>query len=185
LSLFSASLGAACVAEDGGPTSRVDLVDHSAWQLVEDGFDPWSTEDESALPCDPEGFGEEPPLFEVQTGLCDFATFQQPSLGGVRAGDLIQVIAWHLPLRLALTDGGPAPEPAEGHLVVRLGDQTLLEYRTEIPAAESAMSELLEANADVAPGAPVWLHVHNHGDNAWRLLEVSTGPADVFGGATS
>jgi hypothetical protein len=86
----------------------------------------------------------------------------------------VHVVAWHLPL--FSPDGD-----AEGHLEVRAGEQVLLDYRTPIPAEERALSEYVQTPEDIEAGTPIWFHVHNHGDNAWRLLEVSGGPESVFG----
>jgi len=168
--LIGLPVAVGCGAE---PTTRTRLVEHHRWVLLTEG-DPFAHEDEAALPCDPAGYREEPPSFAVETGLCDHATFMQPTLAPARAGDLLHARAWHLPLF--------SPQVgAVAHLEVRVGERTLLEYRTDIPAEETTMFEYVELEEAVPAGTPVWFHVHNHGNNEWGLLEISSGPDTVYG----
>lgn len=157
--------------EDPEPAPRV-VVDHSRWERVEGAADPFRDEPEAAGGCDDTAYGDEPPFFEVDTGLCAHVTFAQPLLEPLLPGELVKVIGWHLALF--------APEAAEGHMAVHVGELPVLEYRVPIPSPEAALEALVAVDEEVPAGTDVYLHVHNHGDNTWKLLEVSAGPPEAF-----
>jgi hypothetical protein len=80
---------------------------------------------------------------------------------------LLHAVAWHLPLT--------APDGGDAHLSLRVGELDVIAYETPIPAPETPITPYVEVAEDMPAGTPIYFHVHNHGDNAWRLLEVSTG----------
>lgn len=170
---LSLSLGAVTACGPPPPTEPLALVDHALWRRAAPEDDPFSAEPEvAASPCDDAGFRVEAPVLEVSTAACDHITLTQPSLAPVRSGDLVHAVAWHVLLS--------APEPAEGHMAIALGDDVIWEYRVDIPADEAILKPYVEVNEAFDAGTPVRFHVHNHGDNEWKLLEITTGPREVY-----
>jgi len=115
-------------------------------------------------PCDPVGFGPEGSAFEVRTDRCPNAELTQPLGQALAAGTTLGIEVWHMDL--------VAPEPAHGHLALRIGDD-VAEIRPEIPGDAAAYTLTLTLTRDVATEEPVWLHVHNHGSNSWTLGSVT------------
>ena len=107
------------------------------------------------------GFQVEAGVFEVETDLCSWGTFQQPLLANVSAGTPLRIIAGHLPLW--------APEPAEGVLRLQVGDQPIWELTVPIPLGAMLYDEEIPAPVDLYADDPVTLHIHNHGTNSWRF----------------
>lgn len=153
----------------GGPGTLVDL---EAWEVVSEAEDPFTDRPADVI-CDPIGYKVEDfegeMGFGVETGPCPYLTARQPSLTAVSAGDGVHV-RW---VHEALT----APDPGEAHVAVTLDGTTIFEQRVPIPADEGELEDTWIAPSDVAEGAPVMIHLHNHGANTWGLLEVSLEPA--------
>ena len=76
-------------------------------------------------------------------------------------GDLLSVELWHT--------GLDAAEEAEAHAAIVLGDEVLWEAFVDIPDDARVWSLELELPADVPRGELLGLHLHNHGDNVWKL----------------
>ena len=154
-------------------TERTSLVDSSAWQVMGATDDPFGDRPEDAWCPDgaymPEFLAEEP-VFSVDTGGCSYLTARQRSLRHVVAGETLVVRVWHFALQ--------AGESAMAHVAVRIGEKTLLDTTVPIPA-EGGLINIEEAAPESIPeGAPVYFHLHNHGDNSWSFVELSTGPSD-------
>ena len=146
----------------------VVLVDHSAWSVTPEADDPLASHRPAEIECEENlGWLVEPfpiPALELDTDDCNYAALDHPILYAVAAGDPIFVELFYFDLT--------SPEPATAHLAVLLGDETLWEDSIEIPS-EAAVVELeLEAPADFAQGTPLRVHLHNHGQNTWHVLEV-------------
>lgn len=154
-------------------TERTSLVDSSAWQVMSAIDDPFGDRPEDAS-C-PEGaympeFLAEEPVFSVDTGGCTYLTAKQRSLRHVVAGERLVVRVWHFALH--------AGESAMAHVAVRIGEKTLLDTSVPIPAAGGLINIEEAAPESIPEGAPVYFHLHNHGDNSWSFVELSTGPSD-------
>jgi len=65
-----------------------------------------------------------------------------------------------------------ASEPALAHLAVWLEDSVLWETEVPIPAASEMYEVELPLPHAASPGALLGLHLHNHGFNSWRLVEL-------------
>jgi hypothetical protein len=168
------------VAHDGGfdggldahvPRPRVSLVDPERWTRTTEADDPFDDRlpmvvcDETATHAEDLGGVL---VYSVDTSFCNYATVQQTSLADVRAGDFVRVRAFHFRLY--------AREPAEAHIAIRLGAEVLWEERVPIPNDESGpLGATFRASADVPRGTDVYFHLHNHGDNSWAFIELSTG----------
>jgi hypothetical protein len=165
-------------ASDAGITlepaiERTSLVDSSAWQVMSASDDPFDDRPEDASCPDgaymPEFLSEEP-VFSVDTGGCTYLTAKQRSLRHVVPGEKLVVRVWHFALH--------AGESAMAHVAVRIGEKTLLDTTVPIPAAGGLINIEEVAPESIPEGAPVYFHLHNHGDNSWSFVELSTGPSD-------
>jgi hypothetical protein len=99
--------------------------------------------------------------------LCNWLTLEQPSLRDVRAGDRVEVRAYHFALNEPL--GG------EARMSFVIGDELVFDETILIPRD----GELLKtdppwtATKDYPAGTPVLWHVNNHGSNEYLLIEVN------------
>lgn len=159
-----ALLAAGCKAPEPGTW---DVVDPQAWTLLDADQDPLGP---PTRDCDPAGVVFEEGLVEVDTGLCGWATLTQPTRVELVEGDTLDVLAYHS----ALVD-------ADGVGTLSLWVDHALVWSLEVPqpAAQQVYFPALTAPADAAPGAPVWLHIDNHGANNWRFahLKVTREPS--------
>ena len=167
----------ALVAACGGPASGPDpaalpdgpILDPMAWRPAIAAEDPF--EDRYADPgCSAGGYGVEGTIFEVETDLCAYLTATQPLPVDLPAGVTVETLVWHLALF--------ATEPAQGHVALRIGEHMVFDQRVDIPGPEQVYPVTWTTPQDLPAGTQVYLHVHNHGYNSWRLgpTEVSAPP---------
>jgi hypothetical protein len=174
LSVLTVSMGfVACAAEptQGGDSAQptpVSLLEPLALVPVEATDDPLAEHRPDDVDCPAAAWGEEGGGFEVQTGVCAYAAFDQPLSVELGAGDLIEISVWH--------DTLDASEPADGHVAVLLGGRVLWEETVAIPAPSAALDAAVILDATPSPGARLGLHLHNHGYNSWRFVEVQVTP---------
>jgi hypothetical protein len=160
--LFAALLTVLSACGDG--TTRIwetaELVSLDGWQPTPSEADPFNDHRSDPRIC-AGGFGAEEGVFEVETDVCPYATFTQPARITGPAGTCLQLRWWHLILS--------APEPAEAHMAVQVGERILLEHQLPIPSGSATFEEIVPVVSDLPEGAPVFLHLHNHGANSWRF----------------
>lgn len=144
-------------------SGRVAIAALESWVPVAAEHDPFADRP-GAVNCPPQGYRTELTWFEVATDRCPYATFAQPLPVELRAGDVLRTTVWHLVLW--------APEVAEGHVALGLGDRLLWEEFVPIPRTEAAYAIEVTVPVDVPAGTPIYFHLHNHGANSWRLLDV-------------
>jgi len=152
-----------------GAGDPMAVVDAQLWRVAEDPapFPPAPVD----VTCDPAGltfevFGPEPSL-EVWTDACPWATAEQPSLVAVRRGRRLFLRLWHEPLS--------APEPSEAVIGLAFGSTVIETWTVPIPSPGAAVLGEWEAPETWPAGTPVRFHVRNHGNNAYNLLEITTG----------
>lgn len=150
---------------DAAPSwqGSVVLATPASWSLVDDAADPFDDRPTDA-PCPPHGAREEDGRFEVETDVCRYGTFVRPLEVEVRPGDTIEATVWHLELW--------APERTEGHAALRIGEHLIWERRVPIPGQEAIYPVSVAIDFSAPRGTPLYFHVHNHGANSWRLLDV-------------
>ncbi|RMF18298.1 MAG: hypothetical protein D6761_02965 [Candidatus Dadabacteria bacterium] len=150
----------------GGQAGAEPVAAMDKWQRVEAAEDPFSAQRESWHYCDPGGIGTEVghdgTTLEVDTGLCNFATVRQPLKAALGAGDTLQLDLWHGVL--------DAPEVATATVIVATEEALLLQGAFPIPSASGQASLTGAVGADIPVGTFVYLHLNNHGDNAWTFL---------------
>jgi len=171
----------AAVDDDAGteprrqqPRGRASLVDPYLWMPISADDDPFD-DGPADTSCDPAAYGPEffstDLAFFVKTQTCAYLVARQPSLVAIEPGDRIDVRVWFFPLT------GPAG--SESHIALMVGDQTVFDQRIPIPAdVGGLLSTHFVADAKIAAGTDVFLHLHNHGANSYDVLELSTGPKD-------
>ena len=155
-------------SEDGssgnvmGPPISLTLA--GSWELCPAENDPFPDERPDWVQCEV-GWDEEIGAFEVDTELCAYGAFVQRSQVPIFEGDELEIVVLH--------DALWAEEPAEAHLALVFGDQLVWETRLAIPAEPAQIRETWTATADVPPATDVHWHVHNHGTNNYRLIDLT------------
>lgn len=159
--LLATGLLLACEPELASPTSdEVALIDADQWILADAQEDPFSDRPE-VTECPSSGFGIEDGFFEVETDVCHYATFVQPSLLSVTTDVQLRLNFWHSPLS--------NPEPAQAHIAFQTKGQLLWEKEIAIPHGAIVYDETFSLNEAITKGDAIYFHLHNHGNNAWRL----------------
>lgn len=150
---------------DIGP---VALLDPYALVPVAPDSDPLLEHRPDDVACPAGAWGPEGGGFEIQTGVCAYAAFDQPLPVSLQAGDALEIVIWH--------DFLDAPEPAESHLALWVGTTVLWETEIAIPAASNSFELTVELTETPPPTARLGFHLHNHGYNSWRLMAVDLVP---------
>jgi hypothetical protein len=175
------------VQSDPGP-----LVDNTQWRQTADGEEFFGAPPEGATCSPPEGdcpdletddcvdLSEYPSclvsyvaecfapftVLSVYTEACNWITLEQPSLRAIRAGDEIEIRAFHFVLT--------APFNAEARISLTLGDEMVFDEDIPIPQLVSdSIDGTWIATKDFEAGTPMLFHVDNHGANEYLLIEVN------------
>ncbi len=139
---------------------------HDAWVRLEGADDPYHDPARDDLECSPVGWEpEDAGFFEIESDLCSLATWEQPLLGEVKAGETLTFVFWHLDLW--------ADPPTLASVELSIDGVPFWRYEVQVPSAEYVEQVAVPAPADAAAGAPVRLHLDNHGVNSWRVGELS------------
>ena len=152
----------------GGDTAVVGIpvVAMDGWETVSEADDPFAAQRQSWHYCDPSGIDVEEvqsgQALAVDTGLCNFATVRQPMVVALRPGDTLRLELWH-----GLLD---APEVATATVVVATPDRELLRGTFPIPSPSQQTALTTTVDVAVSAGTTLYLHLNNHGDNAWNFL---------------
>ncbi len=156
----SSSGAGTSTGETGEPVS---LVTPEAWTRSE-GDDPFIGEQPAVVQCDA-GWGEEDGVFEVNTEVCDYGVFVQGALASIEEGDVLELVLVHDAL---FADG-----PAEAHMAIAVGAEIVWSETRALPYAADVLRPSWVASAAQPVGAPVYFHVHNHGANSYRLVDLT------------
>lgn len=148
-------------ADAGGP---VALVDHALWERAPLDDDPFADHQPATVECDIAGWFLERGELEMNTGRCNYVWLDQPALTGVMRGDTLSLQLRHFDLT--------APEPAEAHIALLLDGQIAWEQTLPIPHSAEVLNAEWTADRDIAAGATVGWHLHNHGQNTWTLAYI-------------
>lgn len=146
---------------------RASLVRAGGWDLTPVEDDPFPDERPTFVQCEL-GWDVETGAFEVSTDLCLYGSFSQGSLAEIYEGDTIELVILHDPLY--------ADEPAVAHLAVAFGDEIAWETEIPIPAEAGQLRPTWTAPHDILIGTEVTWHVHNHGTNNYRFIDLTVEP---------
>lgn len=149
---------------DGKVCKTVLLLDHSTWEKVERSEDPYK-ELAPPGPCNDVAYKLEDGVIEVETGICSFVTVRQPLKHALKKGDTLQLIYWHLQLTAASS--------AYGFFSLTLGTQRIHVNKIPIPSAPQVYEVNVPIKQSFAKGTPLYFHIHNHGSNTWKLLDLN------------
>lgn len=145
------------------------LVSPRLWVPIGAQVDPFSVLRPEQPSCPETAYGledlGEEVVFSVDTADCDYIAVSQPSLVGVKAGDLVSMRLWHFAL--------VGPEEAEAKLGVAFADEIVWREVTPIPFPSRLLTPAWRARRDHPAGTPVVFQVTNHGANSYSLIEVS------------
>jgi hypothetical protein len=103
-------------------------------------------------------------LVEVDTARCNYFAASAPAPFALAAGDVLEAQVVHFDLT--------APEPARAHVALLAGAEVLWEREIVVPGAGDVLPVVVELSVPVAADTPVGWHLHNHGQNHWRLSGV-------------
>jgi hypothetical protein len=147
------------------PPVGTPLVNGAAWLPSE--ADPVPDHRPEGATCAATGWQEELGGIEIDTGPCPYAVFEQPLLVDLPAGAPIDVLAWHSDLVFE--------PPAEGHFAIYVAGEPLYDVTVPIPSDADVFSTVVDAPIRLEAGAPVVLHLHNHGTNTWNVNRLEVG----------
>ncbi|MCH9688293.1 MAG: hypothetical protein K0V04_43080 [Deltaproteobacteria bacterium] len=158
------------------PRTAATLVDHTMWTIVEADDDPLAEHRPVDVDCGVTGAYVEGLGLEIDTGACNYLSRQQPTLADIRAGDMIEVSAFHETLA--------SIEPGQAHWAITLGSSVLWQKFIVIPASPGVVDatpfdDAIAIDVDIPAGTPIGLHLHNHGYNTWTLLHVDVVPPEA------
>lgn len=165
--LVLALVGLASCSEEDAPTTGgevIPLLRPFELAPVPAGADPLASHQPAVIACPAATWGPEGGGFEIQTGACNYATFDQSLPVAIEAGDEVAISIWH--------DFLDAPEPSTAHVAVLLGDQVIWETTLAIPAPSAAFDVVVPIASAPAPDARLGVHLHNHGFNSWRIVAI-------------
>lgn len=155
-----------------GPSPAGPLVTLFDWAITEPAQDPFTEFWSDHVRCPESEHGPENLAgvwaYSIQTGVCNWLTIEQLSLGAVRAGDLIRAAVWHF----ALT----APEPASARVGLATADGILAQVIEPIPQQGRLIQLEFIAQGPIAEATPIYFHISNHGANSWHLLDIQINP---------
>ena len=160
----SSSSGAAESSSGVMAGPPVSLVRAEGWELTDAADDPFPGERPDFVQCEI-GWDVETGAFEVSTDLCTYGSFSQRSLAEIHEGDVLELVILH--------DALYAEEPAVAHLAIAFGQEIAWETEIPIPSEANQLRPTWTAPSDVAINTPVTFHVHNHGTNNYRLIDLT------------
>ena len=159
--LACAVLSCSAADRDG---ALVPLLDPFALTPVHIDVDPLAHHRPTEVDCPSATWGPEGGGFEIQTGACNYAAFDQPVSTPIKAGDTLTILAWHDTLDFV--------EPATAHVAVWVGRTVVWEAEVAIPASSGLFDVSVPIEDEPGPDARLGLHPHNHGFNSWRFIAV-------------
>ncbi len=142
----------------------VPLVLPMDWQQVPAPQDPLVSHRPAEVSCPLGAWLYEPQGLEVNTGLCNYGMFVQPSRAAIVPGARLRASLYHFDLS--------SEPPATAHVALMLAEAVIWEQDIAVPGKANAYAIDLTLDFTAAAGTPVYFHLHNHGQNTWTLGEV-------------
>ncbi len=102
---------------------------------------------------------------DTRVALCNWITLEQPSLRAIRAGDQVEIRAFH--------DALTAPIPGEARMSFVIEDELGFDEHALIPSDSDFPTQTWTASKDYPAGTTLLWHVDNHGSNEYLLIEVN------------
>ena len=130
--------------------------------------DPFTEHRPDEVACSRAAWGGEAGALELDSGLCNYFALAAPTLVTIEPGDRIGIRAFH--------DDLAAAEPAVAHLALFVDGHGIWDQEVAIPSPPTPYSLDVIADFAAPAGSPVALHLHNHGVNNYRLVELTVAP---------
>lgn len=144
---------------------EVSLLDPEAFAYADLATDPLASHQPEQIRCGLTGFYPERGELELDTGGCNYLYVEQPAPRAVPTDSELHLVLRHFDLA--------APELAVAHVAILFGDALQWETSIEIPAPANAYEVAWRSDAPLAEGAPIRVHLHNHGQNTWTLSSLT------------
>lgn len=139
--------------------------------FVEATDDPFADHRPETVTCsEVGGWYSEGDGIEIDTARCNYFAAWEGAVTSARGGELLELTLSHFDLT--------APEPAEAHVALRVDGELLYEEFIAIPGSGAVYEVSLPLHRDVPRGAPLEIHLHNHGQNSWNVGPVTVRSAD-------
>jgi len=104
--------------------------------------------------------------FEVDTSVCTYAAFVQPTLVAIEAGDTLEFRMQHGAL-----DGDGQHGP--GHVGIAFGEEIAWDVELSIPTAAGEVGGTWTTDRSMEVGTPMHLHVHDPEGITYRMLALT------------
>ncbi len=160
-----------CLAGCTSDPTPLELIDVFDWREATAEEDPFPDRPET-VECPTSSrvieFEEDTTFLEIDTSFCKYITLIQETKADIFEGETV-VFQWgHRDLN--------APSPAQGHVALLINDSFIEDRVVDIPATEMDTVVEFEMPEDAPAGSPIWLHLHNHGDNQWLFYAPTVQP---------
>ena len=147
------------------PIARtVPLLDQHSWRRYDPSLDPLASHQPPVVMCPESATLVELDSYEIDTTRCNYVLSEHPSLRALAVDTEVRLTLLHYDLF--------APTPAEAHVALLFEDAVQWEKTLPIPAPGGVVEGTFRTNRALAAGAPIRLHLHNHGANTYLLVSV-------------
>lgn len=164
IAVCSCLLGCEGAGSGRARTELRSLTDNRGWTAINATDDPLPDHQPATISCGVAGWYVEYDTLEIDTGRCDYPLIEHPALIAVPAdSDLTTQLRYY---------GLDAPEPAEAHVAILVGDQVQWETMVAIPQPAQVLDLGWHTPSAIEVGDPVRFHLHNHGQNHWGLSAI-------------
>lgn len=144
-----------------GAVSYLSVIDQSEWANYPPELDPLADHQPDPIDCGIAGWFVERGEIEVSTGQCNYVLVEHPAQVDIPKSGTLELEVLHFDL--------DAVEPATAHIAVLFDDEVQWEREIPIPSFAYVYKDTLQATRALSVGEPVRLHLHNHGQNTWKL----------------
>lgn len=152
---------AGCGDETAAQDRRA-LVEAADFRFLAGEADPLAEHRPETVVCgELAGWYLEGELVEVNTARCNYFAASAPARAAAAVGDLLEAEVFHFDLT--------APEPARAHVALLVGAEVVWQEEVAVPGPGDVVPVIVELREPIAAGTPVGWHLHNHGQNHWRL----------------
>ena len=165
--LLIALAGPACSDNVAPRTGRISVVTYDKWQVVPRAGDPWAVRLTADDTCSEAAIDTKRQALEIDTDYCPWVTVRQPLQTEIRQGETVRFIFMHTYLF--------SEPPARAVAELRIGGERYWQMDVAMPQHEAVHKPTWKAAREVAAGTLVEFHVHNHGDNSYAFIDLTTG----------
>jgi hypothetical protein len=145
------------------PGAERALIALDAFEPLDPSEDPLPSHRPPEVDCSAlTGWFVEDDHLEMDTARCNYVSLAQPALVGAAAGARVTGTLSHFDLTAA--------GAAEAHVAFFLDGVPLWERTIAVPGIARVYQLDVPLEREFETGAPVVVHLHNHGQNTWQLF---------------